>query len=152
SGYGRLRARRYVRKLQQLTGPVMAKSLEDTAFYRFHRLIALNEVGGNPAASALAVDDFHRLMRERAATSPGGLTATATHDTKRGEDARARILALSEVSDEWTALVAQWRAVNARHLAHAGERRAPSAAHEYMIYQALIGAWPFDGDVERFQA
>jgi (1->4)-alpha-D-glucan 1-alpha-D-glucosylmutase len=151
-GYGRVRARRFVRKLQQLTGPVMAKSLEDTAFYRFHRLIALNEVGGNPAASALAVDDFHRLMQERAATSPGGLTATATHDTKRGEDARTRILALAELSDEWTALVAQWRAVNAGHLSHAGERRVPSAAHEYMLYQALIGAWPFDGDVERFQA
>jgi (1->4)-alpha-D-glucan 1-alpha-D-glucosylmutase len=152
AGYSRLRARRFVRKLQQLTGPVMAKSLEDTAFYRFHRLIALNEVGGNPAASALAVDDFHRLMQERATTSPGGLTATATHDTKRGEDARVRILALAELSDEWTALVAQWRAVNAGHLSHAGARRAPSAAHEYMLYQALIGAWPFDGDVERFQA
>ena len=152
AGYGRARAHRFVRKLQQLTGPVMAKSLEDTAFYRFHRLIALNEVGGNPAASALPVDDFHRLMQERAATSPGGLTATATHDTKRGEDARARILALAELPDEWAAAVAQWSAVNARHVHRLGALRAPSAAHEYMLYQALIGAWPFDGDIERFQA
>jgi len=152
AGYSRVRSHRFVRKLQQLTGPVMAKSLEDTAFYRFHRLIALNEVGGNPAATGLAVDDFHRLMQARAATAPDGLTATATHDTKRGEDARMRILALAELPDEWTAAVAQWRAINAQHLHRIGERRVPSAAHEYMLYQALIGAWPLDGDIGRFQA
>ncbi|HEY4919723.1 MAG TPA: hypothetical protein VII40_06430, partial [Xanthobacteraceae bacterium] len=152
AGHSGARARRFVRKLQQLTGPVMAKSLEDTAFYRFHRLIALNEVGGNPAASALPVDEFHRLMQERLASSPDGLTATATHDTKRGEDARARILALAEIPDDWAAAVAQWRAANARFVRHIGERRAPSAGHEYMLYQALVGAWPLEGDVERFQA
>jgi (1->4)-alpha-D-glucan 1-alpha-D-glucosylmutase len=155
-GYSRARAQRFVRKLQQLTGPVMAKALEDTAFYRFHRLIALNEVGGDPAADGLAVDEFHRRMRARVADGAGGLTATATHDTKRGEDARARILSLSELPDEWAAAVAQWRAANARHVQHARGRRAPSAAHEYMLYQALIGAWPLDRDIaslrERFQA
>ncbi len=149
-----------MRKLQQLTGPVTAKSLEDTAFYRFHRLLALNEVGGNPAASGLALDEFHRRMRTRAEASAGGLTATATHDTKRGEDARARILALTELADEWVAAVAQWRAINAPHVTHLDARldgrpdgrRAPSAAHECMLYQALLGAWPLDGDVGRFQA
>jgi len=155
AGFSRARARRFVRKLQQLTGPVMAKSLEDTAFYRFHRLIALNEVGGNPAAPGLAIDEFHRAMQARAAGSSAGLSATATHDTKRGEDARTRILALAEIPGDWAAAVGEWRAANARHVQQADGRRAPSAAHEYMIYQALIGAWPLDGDglgVERFQA
>jgi (1->4)-alpha-D-glucan 1-alpha-D-glucosylmutase len=156
TGHSRTRARRFVRKMQQLTGPVMAKALEDTAFYRFHRLIAFNEVGGDPAAGGLAVDEFHRLMRERIATGAGGLTATATHDTKRGEDARTRILALSELPEEWMAAVAAWRGANARHLSDAGGRRAPSAAHEYMLYQALLGAWPLDRAAaalrERFQA
>ena len=151
-GYSRTRAQRFVRKLQQLTAPVIAKALEDTAFYRFHRLIALNEVGGDPAAHALAIEDFHRRMGERVAACDRGLTATATHDTKRGEDARARILALSEIADDWAAAVAQWRRLNLRHVRKAGERRAPSAAHEYMLYQALLGAWPLGGDIERFQA
>jgi (1->4)-alpha-D-glucan 1-alpha-D-glucosylmutase len=155
AGFSRVRARRFVRKLQQLTGPVMAKSLEDTAFYRFHRLIALNEVGGNPASYGLAVEEFHRAMQARTASSPLGLTATATHDTKRGEDARARILALAEIPDDWAAAVAEWRVANARHVRAADRRRAPTAAHEYMLYQALIGAWPLDGGglgVERFEA
>jgi (1->4)-alpha-D-glucan 1-alpha-D-glucosylmutase len=152
TGFSRARARCFVRKLQQLTGPVMAKSLEDTSFYRFHRLIALNEVGGNPASTGLAIDDFHRAMQARTATSASGLTATATHDTKRGEDARARILALAEIPEDWATAVAQWRDANARCAQQADGLRAPSAAHEYMIYQALIGAWPLDGDVERFQA
>ena len=156
SGHSRTRVRRFVRKLQQLTGPVMAKALEDTAFYRFHRLIALNEVGGDPAADAIEIDEFHRRMHERIAAAGGGLTATATHDTKRGEDARARILALSELPDEWARAVAQWRAANARHVQRTGGRRAPSEALEYKLYQALIGAWPLDRDVAslrvRFQA
>ena len=100
--------RRFALKLQQFTGPMMAKSLEDTAFYRYHRLIALNEVGGNPAAGAIPVADFHAMMQRRGAP-PHGLTATATHDTKRGEDARARLLALSELSADWADAVAAWR-------------------------------------------
>jgi len=156
TGHSRTRTRRFVRKLQQLTGPAMAKALEDTAFYRFHRLIALNEVGGDPAADGIGIDEFHQRMRERVAGGGRGLTATATHDTKRGEDARARILALSELPEEWASAVAQWRAVNARHVQRSGGRRAPSAALEYKLYQALIGAWPLDRDVAslraRFQA
>ena len=85
------RVRRFALKVQQFTGPMMAKSLEDTAFYRYHRLLALNEVGGDPAAKALSVDAFHGMMQARASEWPHGMTATATHDTKRGEDARARI-------------------------------------------------------------
>ena len=109
--------RRFALKVQQFTGPMMAKSLEDTTFYRYHRLLALNEVGGDPAAKALSVDDFHAHdAGTRAKEWPHGMTATATHDTKRGEDARARIMALAEIPGEWTSAVARWKLLNAPHL------------------------------------
>jgi (1->4)-alpha-D-glucan 1-alpha-D-glucosylmutase len=134
----------------------MAKSLEDTAFYRYHRLLALNEVGGNPASNGLSVDAFHAKMQRRAKQWPHGLTATATHDTKRGEDARARLVALCEIADEWTAIVARWKVFNAPHLVALGNLRAPSVTTEYMLYQALLGAWPIgERDptfADRFQA
>ena len=136
------RVRRFALKVQQFTGPVMAKSLEDTAFYRYHRLLALNEVGGDPSAGALSVDAFHDMMRTRAKEWPHGMTATATHDTKRGEDARARLMALAELPGEWTSAVARWKILNAPHLVIGSEMRAPSAAFEYMLYQVLLGAWP----------
>ena len=122
----------------------MAKSLEDTAFYRYHRLLALNEVGGDPAAKALSVEAFHGMMRTRAKEWPHGMTATATHDTKRGEDARARIMALAEIPGEWTSAVARWKLLNAPHVLADGNFRAPSATFEYMLYQALLGAWQPD--------
>jgi (1->4)-alpha-D-glucan 1-alpha-D-glucosylmutase len=135
---------------------MMAKSLEDTAFYRYHRLLALNEVGGDPSAKALSADAFHEAMKVRAKEWPHGMTATATHDTKRGEDARARLMALAELPGEWASAVARWKILNAPHLVIAGEMRAPSAAFEYMLYQALIGAWPSgqrdDAFLERMQA
>jgi (1->4)-alpha-D-glucan 1-alpha-D-glucosylmutase len=150
------RVRRFALKLQQFTGPLMAKSLEDTAFYRYHRLLALNEVGGDPAAKALPIPEFHAMMQARAKEWPLGMTATATHDTKRGEDARARLAALSEIPDEWTSTVARWKVLNAPHLVVDGARRAPTAAREYMLYQILLGAWPMEGPdadfVERIQA
>lgn len=144
-GYDGKRVRRFAAKVQQFTGPLMAKSLEDTAFYRYHRLLAFNEVGGNPAAAAMSVADFHARMEARVIETPTSLTATATHDTKRGEDARARLLALSELANEWDRHVQEWRRLNAGLLSHAGGTRVPSAAHEYMLYQALLGAWPLDG-------
>jgi (1->4)-alpha-D-glucan 1-alpha-D-glucosylmutase len=147
--HGKPRVRRFALKLQQFTGPMMAKSLEDTAFYRYHRLLALNEVGGDPAAKALATDTFHDRMRTRAREWPHGMTATATHDTKRGEDARARLLALAELPGEWASAVGRWKILNAPHLMVAGDMRSPSAAFEYMLYQALVGAWPL---AERDQA
>ena len=140
------RVRRFALKVQQFTGPMMAKSLEDTTFYRYHRLLALNEVGGDPSAKALSADGFHEMMRTRAREWPHGMTATATHDTKRGEDARARIMALSEIPGEWTSAVARWKLLNAPHLVIDGEMRAPSATFEYMLYQALLGAWQPDDD------
>jgi (1->4)-alpha-D-glucan 1-alpha-D-glucosylmutase len=150
------RARRFALKVQQLTGPVMAKSLEDTAFYRYHRLLALNEVGGDPAAKALSADAFHQAMISRARQWPHGMTATATHDTKRGEDARARLIALAEIPGEWASAVAHWKILNAPHLVLDGKMRAPSATFEYMLYQALLGAWPTgeidDSFVQRIEA
>jgi (1->4)-alpha-D-glucan 1-alpha-D-glucosylmutase len=150
------RVRRFALKVQQFTGPLMAKSLEDTAFYRYHRLLALNEVGGDPAARALSTNAFHAAMTVRARDWPHGMTATATHDTKRGEDARARLMALAELPGEWASAVSRWKIMNAPHLVIEGEMRAPSATFEYMLYQALLGAWPSDQRdglfLERMQA
>jgi len=143
------RVRRFALKLQQFTGPVMAKSLEDTAFYRYHRLLALNEVGGDPSAKALTVESFHEAMKVRGSKWPHGMTATSTHDTKRGEDARARLIALAELPGEWTSAVARWKVLNAPHVVQDG-MRAPSATFEYMLYQALLGAWPPGGRDDDF--
>src|SRR5579872_7106234 len=123
----------------------MAKSLEDTAFYRTHRLLALNEVGGEPFASALSPDTFHHMMKDRARDWPHAMTATATHDTKRGEDARTRLMALTELPGEWTSAVARCKVLNAPHVVTEGSMRAPSTTFEYMLYQTLLGAWPLDG-------
>jgi (1->4)-alpha-D-glucan 1-alpha-D-glucosylmutase len=119
----------------------MAKAIEDTLFYRDIRLLALNEVGGDPEASGLAPGEFHRRMTERQTQSGGGLTATATHDTKRGEDARLRIAALSEMSENWMAAVRRWLAANDADRSSA----APTRAHEYLLYQSLIGVWDLGG-------
>ena len=140
--YSRPRVRNFALKMQQFTGPMAAKSLEDTAFYRYHALLGLNEVGGHPTLPGLAVDEFHARMKHRREQSPHGLTATATHDTKRGEDARMRILALSELPELWAEHVAEWQRLNAGLVRSENGRRSPSAGHEYMLYQALIGAWP----------
>ena len=107
---------RFVMKFQQLTGPVMAKGVEDTAFYRYNRLVALNEVGSDPAAFGTSVAEFHRENAERARRWPHGLLTSSTHDTKRSEDVRARIAVLSELPREWRAAVNRWtrRTVAAR--------------------------------------
>jgi (1->4)-alpha-D-glucan 1-alpha-D-glucosylmutase len=142
TGYSAVRVRNFALKLQQFTGPLMAKALEDTTFYRYHRLLALNEVGGAPTAQALSLKEFNDLQTKRAAIAPSGLTATATHDTKRGEDARARILALSEIPEEWAAAVLQWHNRNLQLIGRQNGLSCPSPGHEYMLYQSLIGAWP----------
>jgi (1->4)-alpha-D-glucan 1-alpha-D-glucosylmutase len=139
--YSRSRIRSFTHRLQQFTGPLMAKSLEDTTFYRYHRLIALNEVGNNPSLGGNSIAEFHDRMRARATEAPLGLTATATHDTKRGEDARMRILALSEIAEDWSVATAQWRDM-ARKVRRS--ENIPTPAHEYMLYQALVGAWQFE--------
>jgi (1->4)-alpha-D-glucan 1-alpha-D-glucosylmutase len=150
--HSRPRVRRFAFKVQQFTGPTMAKSLEDTTFYRYHRLLAFNEVGGDPVAPAMDIETFHKLMGERAQHWPHGLTATATHDTKRGEDARTRILALTELPGEWVSMVGRWKTLNAGFISTTGGVRSPSGADEYMLYQAMIGALPFNGITPEFVA
>ena len=119
-GYSKARVRRFALKVQQFTGPMMAKSLEDTAFYRHFDLLALNEVGGDPTVPALSPTQFHDKMLARGDAYPHGLTATATHDTKRGEDARARLLALSELPTTWAENIEQWKLLNERHAIRSG--------------------------------
>ncbi|HEX6978209.1 MAG TPA: malto-oligosyltrehalose synthase [Alphaproteobacteria bacterium] len=133
---------RFAMKFQQYTGPVTAKSLEDTAFYRYHRLISLNEVGGDPRQFGISVAAFHRANEERARNWPHSMLATATHDTKRGEDARARIDVLPEKHATWAERVERWSVLNRFRRSEIDGRRAPSRNDEYLFYQALIGAWP----------
>jgi (1->4)-alpha-D-glucan 1-alpha-D-glucosylmutase len=134
--------RRFRRRFQQLTGPVMAKSLEDTLFYRYVRLLPLNEVGGDPAHFGVGVDAFHAAMTERARDWPHAMIATATHDTKRGEDARGRLLALSEMPEEWARAVDDFLALTEPLLKELEEIRAPDANDRCMLLQTLLGAWP----------
>ncbi|OQW31054.1 MAG: hypothetical protein A4E19_20595 [Nitrospira sp. SG-bin1] len=133
---------RFVMKFQQTTSPVTAKGIEDTLFYRYNRLLSLNEVGGDPQQFGIAPEVFHRRMVDRLARWPKGLSATATHDTKRGEDARARLNVLSEIPDEWKARVTRWRKLNARYRARQDNDDIPDANDEYLLYQTLLGAWP----------
>ena len=129
-------------QFQQVTGPVMAKSFEDTAFYRYGRLLALNEVGGDPRRFGMSSGAFHHLMQERVRNWPRAIVTTATHDTKRGEDARLRIALLSEMPREWGRRVALWQRLNRRHRSERDGAPAPGRDVEYFFYQTLIGAWP----------
>ncbi|MGN6485707.1 MAG: malto-oligosyltrehalose synthase, partial [Thermomicrobiales bacterium] len=135
---------RFAMKVQQLTGPVMAKGLEDTAFYRFNRLVALNEVGGEPSRFGVSVEEFHRQNRARLRRWPDALLASSTHDTKRSEDVRARIAVLSEMPTEWRAAINRWTRLNRKHKVKLEGALAPHRADEYVIYQTLTGTWPTD--------
>lgn len=139
------RARRdFVLKLQQLTGPVMAKGVEDTAMYRHLPLLCLNEVGGEPDRIGIPVERFHRDAASRRRHWPRGLSATMSHDCKRGEDVRARIAVLSEVPAEWTAAVSRWREQNRAHRRPVDGADAPEGVDEYLLYQTLVGSWPVE--------
>jgi len=131
-----------VMRWQQFSGPAMAKGFEDTTLYLYHRLISLNEVGGNPASPGLPPAEFHRRNRSRQEHSPHSISATSTHDTKRSEDVRARINVLSELPGVWAQKVEQWRRWNRPKKRFAGGRPVPGANLEYFIYQTLTGAWP----------
>jgi (1->4)-alpha-D-glucan 1-alpha-D-glucosylmutase len=133
---------RWVLTWQQYTGAVMAKAVEDTTFYVYNRFIALNEVGGDPPVFGSTLDDFHRECARRREASPHAMLATSTHDTKFGEDMRARLYVLSEMPDAWADWVAEWRALNARHKSSINGRLAPDANEEYRLYQTLLGCWP----------
>jgi (1->4)-alpha-D-glucan 1-alpha-D-glucosylmutase len=135
-------SREFVMRFQQITGPVMAKGLEDTTFYNFNRLFSLNEVGGNPDSFGTSVDDFHRHNQVKSAKWPHSLLTTSTHDTKRGEDVRARINVLSEIPDEWRNALGRWRDLNADKKSVVDGQPAPAPNDEYFFYQTLLGAWP----------
>jgi (1->4)-alpha-D-glucan 1-alpha-D-glucosylmutase len=136
----------------------MAKGVEDTAFYIYNRLIALNEVGGDPAEFGAGPADFHRQSAERLRRWPDALLTSSTHDTKRSEDVRARIVVLSEIPREWRAAVNRWARVNRRHKTRVEGQPAPSRNDEYLFYQTLLGAWPWGAEtvdetfIERIEA
>ena len=140
----------FVRRFQQLTGPVTAKGVEDTAFYRYGRLLSLNEVGGAPDRFGTPVPEFHRMNAERLARWPHALSASSTHDTKRSEDVRARINVLSELPHEWRARLRTWHRLNRRHRTLVDGQPAPAPNEEYFLYQTLLGAWPAEpvGDAD----
>lgn len=144
--------RRFVGKFQQVTGPVMAKAVEDTAFYIYNRLVSLNEVGGDPERFGIAPAEFHRQNLERQARWPHALLPTATHDTKRGENVRARINVLSELSGDWKSRLTHWARWNKRRKTLVDGKPAPSRNDEYLLYQTLLGTWPagpLEGDERR---
>ena len=138
---------RFIGKLQQITSPVAAKGIEDTALYVYNRLVSLNEVGADPTQFGLEPAAVHDWMIARQRRSPSALSATSTHDTKRGEDVRARLNVLSEMPGAWKAAHTRWRAVNRRFKTEIRGPAAPDANEEYLIYQTLVGAWPFESGV-----
>jgi (1->4)-alpha-D-glucan 1-alpha-D-glucosylmutase len=145
----------FVRRFQQTTPPVMAKGVEDTAFYRYVRLLALNEVGGDPGRFGISIDAFHAANLKRL---PDNLLVSSTHDTKRSGDVRARLVALTAMAEEWAGAVRSWFEVNAElrsvETTTAGQHAplrdvklgAPTPAEELLIYQTLVGAWPIEAD------
>ena len=142
----------FVLKFQQATSPVMAKGLEDTVFYIYNRLTALNEVGGEPQQFGLSVDGFHKRNLDRQRNWPAALLATSTHDTKRSEDVRARIVAISEIPELWRRSLQRWHTVNLRCKRIVNELEAPDANEEYLLYQTLLGTWPIQANSQSERA
>ena len=140
-GYRRASVFRTAMRAQQYSGPVMAKGLEDTAFYRYNRFLALNEVGGQPHKFSTSIAAFHQANMERAKRTPHAMLASSTHDTKRGEDARARLAVLSELAEEWTQHVDLWHRILRPELTDTNSL-APDPVDAYAFYQMLLGSWP----------
>lgn len=138
----RAERREFVNRMQQLTGPVMAKGLEDTAFYRCYPLASLNEVGGHPGQFGISLAAFHQQNQRRIERWPHCLSATSTHDTKRSEDVRARINVLSEMPARWYRAIRRWRNLNREKKVQLDDFSVPDANEEYLLYQTLVGVWP----------
>lgn len=138
----------FTMKFQQISGPIMAKGLEDTVFYCYNRLVSLNEVGGNPERFGLPVSAFHAQNSDKARRWPFTLNATSTHDSKRSEDARARISVISELPDQWRESTKLWRKHNKPIKTSVQGKPAPAPNDEYMLYQNLLGIWPLPGSKE----
>lgn len=133
----------FIMKFQQTTGPVIAKGLEDTAFYIYNRLISLNEVGGEPDQFGISTATFHRQQADRQRNWPYSMVTTSTHDTKRSEDVRLRVDVLSEIPKEWRTALSRWARFNKKHKKAVEGQLAPSRNEEYLLYQTLLGVWPF---------
>src|SRR3984957_3269607 len=147
----------FTMRWQQFTGPIMAKAFEDTFLYVYNALISLNEVGGEPRPSTAASADFSKFILDRLSVFPHALNATTTHDTKRGEDVRARIAVLSEIPDEWRQHLDRWSKLNATHKKSIDGQPVPDRNEEIFLYQTLLGAWPLEASdfaslSERMQA
>ena len=135
---------KFVMRFQQFTGPLMAKGFEDTTLYTYNRLLSLNEVGGRPNQFGCSIEEFHGFNSGRLNMWPDSLNATSTHDTKRGEDVRARINVLTELPVDWKRHVANWTRINKSKKKRVGRSQAPDRNDEYFLYQTLVGAFPFD--------
>ncbi|MBV8507303.1 MAG: malto-oligosyltrehalose synthase, partial [Alphaproteobacteria bacterium] len=144
SGFSRQSVVRFAMRVQQYSGPVMAKGLEDTAFYRYNRFVALNEVGGHPDHFGVTLAAFHRANAQRAERWPHAMLGTSTHDTKRGEDTRARLAVLSEMPEEWARQVQAWSRILRARRGDVEGTAPPDRNDEYLFYQLLLGAWPAD--------
>lgn len=134
----------FVMRFQQFTGPLMAKGFEDTILYVYNRLLSLNEVGGSPNKFGISLEKFHSFNKKRASLWPHSLNTTSTHDTKRGEDVRARINILSEIPQEWDSNIKGWSRINRRKKRTVNGTNVPDRNDEYFLYQTLVGAFPFD--------
>jgi (1->4)-alpha-D-glucan 1-alpha-D-glucosylmutase len=147
----------FIMRMQQLTGPLMAKGIEDTLLYSFNRLLSLNEVGGNPSHFGISVEQFHEFNRQKVNRWQHSMNATATHDTKRGEDMRARLNVLSELPDKWIDRVKVWADLNTDKKPKIAGKAVPNRNDEYFLYQTLLGAFPlldseFDEFIDRIKA
>jgi (1->4)-alpha-D-glucan 1-alpha-D-glucosylmutase len=141
---------RFALKFQQLTGPVMAKGVEDTTFYVYNRFISSNEVGGDAKSFGITLEQWHASNEERLAMSPDSMLTTSTHDTKRSEDVRNRLNVLSEIPNAWAAAARRWQRVNAKAKRTLADGRvAPDANEEYLLYQTIAGVWPWRTDEPR---
>lgn len=134
----------FTMRFQQITGPLTAKGVDDTAFYVYNRFVSLNEVGGSPDRFGTLLETFHGQNIERSKFWPHALIATSTHDTKRSEDVRARLNVLSEIPDEWREHIVRWGRMNRKSKTTMENRPVPDRNEEYLLYQTLVGAWPFE--------
>ena len=134
----------FIMRLQQYTGPLMAKGVEDTVFYVYNRLLSLNEVGASPLLFGIDLDEFHAFNQQRMSRWPHAMNASATHDTKRGEDVRARLNVLSEMPEAWEQHLREWHEINQSRKTRVDNRLAPENDDEYLLYQTLLGSYPFD--------
>lgn len=132
----------FVMRFQQITGPVMAKGMEDTTFYVYNKFVSLNEVGSNPGRFGLSVEEFHERNLERKHLYPHAMNTSSTHDTKRSEDVRARLDVISEMPWLWREVVYRWSYINRRYRYTLEHKLAPVPNDEFLLYQSIVGIWP----------